>query len=339
MFATCVYCVHTTVEALLLPGCSDAEHYDSEQLIIDQHRISEAPFLFPPRHLHYHPQKKLHRRSVPRPPPRLRLASASSPDEYRSLLSQALRSAVYHGSASMVEYLLSQEKAPGLDTLTPLTVAVSPSIELLSVLVSHGWDLNRRQPDHGGPGQRLLDFICGDEALVRWCLEHGASAVEDLEPDPFKRPPLLESAAAFGTVSTFQLLHERGARLGRRTLHRAVRNAAHCSKNDLKERMEMVRYLVDGLGLDVNQMDTEEGVKLPDCWGPPICYAAMWEEGKGGAEVVRFLLERGADPTIRDCWGINDAFRLAEFNKNQGMLEVLREWREQKQKQKQNQGG
>ncbi|KAL1988952.1 hypothetical protein VTN96DRAFT_6941 [Rasamsonia emersonii] len=258
------------------------------------------------------------------------LRLASSPDAYRDLVRRALFTAVYHGSAPVTEYLITQENAP-LHTLSPLTVATSPSTELFSVLVSHGWDINQRRADHGaGRGQRLLDLICSDEALVRWCLEHGASVEDDPDADWYTAPPLLETAAAVGTLSTFKLLRERGAQLGRRTLHKAVSGAAHS-----KDSMEIVKYLVDELGMDVNQMDTDG--KLPDHWGPPLCYAAKWRDG--GEEVVRFLLERGADPTIKDCCGNHDAFSLAEFTKNEGVMKVLREWREQREQKEQKQGG
>lgn len=55
--------------------------------------------------------------------------------------------------------------------------------------------------------------------------------------------------------------------------------------------MDMVEYLVDELGMNVNAMDTKD--KLPDHQGAPICYAAKWNTGYEA--VVRFLLERGAD--------------------------------------------
>jgi hypothetical protein len=51
--------------------------------------------------------------------------------------------------------------------------------------------------------------------------------------------------------------------------------------------MAMVKYLVDGLGLDVNALNTKD--KMPNHWETPLCYAAHVE---GDAEeVVRFLLD------------------------------------------------
>ena len=62
----------------------------------------------------------------------------------------------------------TRERAP-VDTLTLLNLATSPSVELIDVVVSAGWDF----PDRGaGKGQRLLDPVAWDEGLVKWCLEH-----------------------------------------------------------------------------------------------------------------------------------------------------------------------
>jgi hypothetical protein len=257
------------------------------------------------------------------------LRLASSTDAYQSLLRRALFNAVWHGSARVTEYLLTHENA-SLGSFSPVVVSRVPSVELLSVLISHGWDINQREADSGaGPGKRLLDFICYDDALVRWCLEHGALVEDDWDrkpdpdPDPFKRPPLLDCAAGLSSLETFKLLQERGARLGPRTLHQAVCSAATCKE---PERMKVVEYLLDQMGIDINKMDTDG--KLPNHWGPPISYAA---KERTGAEMVRYLLERGADPYIKDCWGDHNAFSLAEFYKNEEVMQVLREWKEHRE--------
>ncbi|PSS20716.1 hypothetical protein M430DRAFT_34902 [Amorphotheca resinae ATCC 22711] len=247
-------------------------------------------------------------------------ASSSGLQKYQQLLYLSLTRAVYRGQADVVRYLIEQKGAP-LDSLFPLKVASSPSIELFQVLVDNGWDINR---SGAGRGKRLLQLVCHDESLVRWCLDHGAS-VDGLHVDPYISPPLLETVASNGTVPIFTLLHSRGAQLGPRTLHCAVASASSSSLECLPTRMAMVEYLVDNLGLDVNALDTDG--QLPNHWGTPLCYAAKYQ--RGSKEVVRFLLSRGADPSIKDCWGIHDAFSFAEFTKNFTVLEALREWRVQ----------
>lgn len=229
----------------------------------------------------------------------------------RSLLSSALFSAV-----------INIEHAP-VDKLTPLTLAVEPSVELFNTVVSAGWNLNQRSPDRwAGKGPRLIDLVAGNECLVKLCLEHGSQISDGAEDeDPLKYPPLTESVAALGTVPIFKLLRANDARIGRRTLHRATGSAATCDAADKAERMAMVKFLVEEEGLDVNRLDT--GGQLPDHWGTPVAYAA---KGKGGEDVLRYLLSKGANPCVMDCWGNDNAISLAEFYGNKDVARVLREW-------------
>lgn len=89
----------------------------------------------------------------------------------------------------------------------------------------------------------------------------------------------------------------------------------------------MVRFLVEEEGLDVNRIDTEG--QLPKNWGTPVTYAA---KGKGGEDVVRYLLAKGADPRVMDCWGNHNALSLAEFYGNKDVVRVLMEWRKGEEK-------
>jgi len=125
--------------------------------------------------------------------------------------------------------------------------------------------------------------------------------------------------AASGTVSSFKLLRGHNARIGPRTLHRAAESAVTCDAAEKLERMAMLRFLVEEERLGVNQMDTDG--QLPNHWGTPVAYAA---KGKGGADVVAWLLERGADPTVKDCWGSHDALSLAESYGNEEVARVSR---------------
>lgn len=233
-----------------------------------------------------------------------------------SLLSFALSSAVRKGSVTLTTHLLNNEHA-SVDTLPVSSVATEPSIELLDILVSAGWNLNQRS----NLGLRLLDMVTSDEELVRWCLDHGAKVSDGKDDeDDFKYPPITEETAALGTVSCFKLLRANNARLGRRTLHRAASSAAHCAAVDKSERMAMLEYLIKEERLNVNQLDTND--KLAGHLGTPIAYAA---KEKDGADVVAWLLNNGADPKIRDYFGNHDALSLAEFYGNEEVARVLRQ--------------
>lgn len=240
----------------------------------------------------------------------IQTAFSNGHHEDHELLWWCLCRAVYHGQSDVVRYLLEHESVQ-VDSLYPLRVAASPSTQLFQVLVHHGWNINQSDPDHGFSGaQYLLQLVCADESLVRWCLDHGASVEDPGHTDSYHCPPLLEIAADVRTVAIFTPLQSQGAQLSPCNLHRAVGSAAAYSSDTerLSVRLAMVKYLVDELGLDNNALDTE--TQDFNHWETLLCYAARIAHG--GEEVVRFLLGRGADPYVKDCWGVHDAFSLAE---------------------------
>lgn len=245
--------------------------------------------------------------------------------DHPDLLPWTLSKTLSQNNLTILEHLISHHHAP-ISTLSPRQIAAHPSVPLFNLLLTNNWDINQHDPSPTGtPGPTLLHHICANESLVRYLLAHNASTT-DPHTDPYSNPPLVETVAATGTVSSLKLFINHGAQLSRRTLHRAVGAVAGNKRDDLRARMAMVEYLVDELELDVNALDAEE--KLPEHWGTPLCYAA--HNARGGEEVVRFLLERGADPRIRDCWGNWDAIELAAKMGNEGVERLLREWEVQR---------
>ena len=104
-----------------------------------------------------------------------------------------------------------------------------------------------------------------------------------------------------------------------RTLHQAVDTAGVSGGH----RFEMVKYLVEELGLDVNALDGGEG--RPNFWGTPLCYAAHWQSG--GKDVVQYLLDHGADPLIKNTRGDGDSFSIARSSKNKEVMDMLEAWK------------
>ena len=246
-----------------------------------------------------------------------------APDKKDEILSFSVYTAVATGKPSVVEYLLDQEGAP-MDTLCPSVVSTNSSIELLQILIDRGWDIN--QPDLQRRGEHLLQLVTYDINLVRWCLDHGAW-VEDGHGDNIPCPPLLQSAAALGTVETWKLLRARGAQPGALMLHDAVWAAASARREGIDRlpvRMEMVKFLVEELKIDVNALDNDQ--PRPFFFGPPLAYAVKVR--KCSMEVVQYLLEKGADPTIKDAHGF-DALRNAKYAQNDHVMEMLRKAAEQ----------
>ena len=109
----------------------------------------------------------------------------------RTMLAHALSTAVWRGSVPLTTYLLVDEHAP-VEAATTGGFLQKPTIELLNVLVSAGWEINQRH----GTSPRLLDLLVYDESMLRFCLEHGAEISDGKEnEDEYRYPPLTEHAA------------------------------------------------------------------------------------------------------------------------------------------------
>jgi hypothetical protein len=86
-------------------------------------------------------------------------------------------------------------------------------------------------------------------------------------------------------------------------LHLAVESAAIAAGPDDEEgkvskgteRMEMVKHLIDIVGVDVNVLDHPVGTHHPRRLGPPICYVASLEGLMYTRWITWLLLERGAN--------------------------------------------
>ncbi|KAJ3549350.1 hypothetical protein NM208_g545 [Fusarium decemcellulare] len=264
---------------------------------------------------------------------------------YEKFQASALSACVQDGKFDLVRHLLEQEKVP-VASLSPRTVWSKFSIPLLELLISHGWDINQQTPR--GPNdrcRRLVDLACHDQDIITWLVDHGARVdggeyEYEVYPQP---PPLLETCALQGSLSTFRYLQERGARLSRRTLHLAAGAAAALgvdpsakdygasdgtdsliSDEDKRKKAkgEILRFLVDDLKLDVNATDTD----IPhhaNHWGTPLCYAATKINGEA---VVRWLLEKGADPRVENSEG-GDAEYVAKDNGCDKIVSVIQEWK------------
>ncbi|KAF5612461.1 uncharacterized protein FSUBG_1538 [Fusarium subglutinans] len=262
----------------------------------------------------------------------------------QEFLPSILGRCVRHGSIDLVRYLLECEKAP-VESLSPLAVAANTSIPLLELLVDHGWDLNKAEAHRFlKRGDKLIDLVCDDHQLVCWLVEHGAR-VTDGEVDLyeiFPQPaPLLETCAIRGSIATFRFLQSKGALLGHRTLHRAAGEAASFGANPFtyrevhdemtekesrtrKDRTEMLVFLVEELKLDINAMDSAVPYRAYH-WGTPLCYAAAKEKG---THVIRWLLEKGAQPTVEAAQNVADAEMLAKLTGCTENERILREWKQ-----------
>jgi hypothetical protein len=254
--------------------------------------------------------------SIPHLQSALEMVQTEAPEDAPNFITQALHKAIQEYSLPVIEHLLEQEDVD-VSALSNMEISVHLQIPLLKLLIAHGRNINQQdsRDSDSEKGRRLIDWACHDEEVVQWLLENGAHVdggeeeFEGLEPRP---APLLETCVAVGSLASFTLLQSHGAKLGRRTLHRAAEAGAMIGADpanvivgiesedtdEMRKKRnieEILRHLVDELGLGVNAMDTD----TPRGWlhyGTPINYAARHAKG---VKTVEWLLSKGADPRIQ----------------------------------------
>jgi hypothetical protein len=223
------------------------------------------------------------------------------------LISPSLSKAIHNNATNVLKYLVKH----GVQAwaLWPLSVTGATK-ETIEILLAHGWDINTRMVSvSGGNSEPFMWHIVDNGELAVWCLEQGAYVVptnqkplckDEITSCQLSCPQVLERAAARGSIATFKLLSSKEAPLGWRTLHFAAEGAAislAMRAEDAEARMEMVRYLIDVVGLDVNALDRPAGRRWGGCLGTPICYVAGIAAVKHSVrDIIWLLLDKGADP-------------------------------------------
>lgn len=108
-------------------------------------------------------------------------------------------------------------------------------------------------------------------------------------------------AYAAGAPETFglEILLAYGAEMDNEALFRAIAARNHPEKDHTVH----MKILLDH-GADVNHLSVR--------WGTPLQYAVL----AGRKDMVRYLLERGADPTISTAWGTPAEYALKKGRKD-----------------------
>lgn len=177
--------------------------------------------------------------------------------------------------------------------------------ERVRLLVDHGVDVNTASVRGGGRTPYEIALRSGHEAIAAYLLEHGATKI-DLDPlETFalaciagrrdevrarlaQDPALLEKLGPHGRVSL---------------IHRAADARNH----------DGVRLVVE-LGIDINSMEPGTGYDRA-----PLHNAAGW----GGLELLKLLLELGADPYLRDLAYGGTAIAWARHNQQRDVIDYL----------------
>ncbi|KFY39664.1 hypothetical protein V494_03903 [Pseudogymnoascus sp. VKM F-4513 (FW-928)] len=164
------------------------------------------------------------------------ISAASKPDSIypvQYVVQRGLSRSSSMGAVRVLTYLLNHLHGASIAALTASRVTFNedrdkPSLEVLEILVAHGWDINPRSLSDWP----LLWHVVRYPDLVKWCLDHGARV--DVPDDPPKitgtlvqrsgvqHGTILSMAASHGSIETFELLRANGAPLDPSPLHDAT---------------------------------------------------------------------------------------------------------------------
>jgi len=225
--------------------------------------------------------------------------------------SGALRNA-YSGSVNMpiLSYLLSKGVPASVSDFT--FAARNQYYELMELFLEHGYDINSSMDMNCPPA---LSTAIRDKPLAEWLLSHGADP--NAETGPWDMTPL-SFAVHNGTFEVVRLFFEHGGSVehGQLLHHAVLRDTPDCAA--------MVSYLLDQ-GAPINEtMYQNRPDNLVRFWygRPGTALQRAAELGKW--EVVNLLLERGADPSIRDNHGRLPVETAEEFGQDE-VVERLRQ--------------
>ncbi|RAQ62948.1 hypothetical protein AFCA_011041 [Aspergillus flavus] len=176
------------------------------------------------------------------------------------------------------------------------------SYVILKAFIHKGWDINACL-DYWTPP--ALAFALDDETSVNWFLENGANP--DAQCD--SGCTSLSMAVKVAPIETIKLLLSRGGTIKHGWLlhYVAMRELADC--------LEVLDYLL-GRGLLVNNVMYKA---LGTGTGSALHFAA----GRGQLDIVRRLVEKGADTLVRDPTG-QLAIHWAQNRDYESVVDFLR---------------
>lgn len=221
----------------------------------------------------------------------------------------ALADAVVNNWTQTVTLLLDQGM-PMNQTLF-IYATQSKAYKILHAFLDHGWDINT-------PGNLItppaLAFAFDDEILIKWFLNHGADP--DARCDHRDCTPL-SWAVQNASFSTIRLLFNRGgtASKGQLLHYAAMRESA--------DRLEVLNFVLEK-GLPINNIMYQDCLEdyyrnMYSGIGTPLHHAA----GKGFLNTVKFLVDKGACPLIKDPTG-KLALHWAEHRGHMAVVKFLR---------------
>ncbi|KAF1988306.1 ankyrin [Aulographum hederae CBS 113979] len=215
-----------------------------------------------------------------------------------NFLTSGLTQVVEGGHADAARYLLKSGAA--IDAQVPLRAAGSGDVGVFRIFVEEfGWDVNSGCMGGG----TVLPLTLHSPTLFSYLLSRNANP--NLGPplytpssprhtQPVPRGTTLTACASTSTSQTFSLLLSHNADLSLSApLHAAIQASASLPPGN---RIPMIEYLIDEVGVDVNGLDDVDGNYGV---GTPLHMCARW----GRVEEAKVLIARGADVGRPSKWG------------------------------------
>ncbi|RDW65724.1 ankyrin repeat domain-containing protein [Aspergillus mulundensis] len=222
-------------------------------------------------------------------------------------LADVMREAVCRNNVEIVSMLLSHGQSPEASYATD--AVRHRAKDVLAVFLQNGWDINGC-PAQGRPP--VLGLAVHDEDMATWLLDRGADpnqqSLIDLTPTSV--------AVKEAPLSTIKLFFDRGADVNKgQLLHHAV-------ERDSGEAGVVAFLLEKGAAINAKMYENHPvsfGLYCMMGIGTPLHFAA--QAGKYG--LVQYLLEKGADPTIKDALD-KTAMDWARFSGHADVMGLLK---------------
>ncbi|KAL8927094.1 MAG: hypothetical protein Q9172_001516 [Xanthocarpia lactea] len=236
-------------------------------------------------------------------------STATSSSRRGVKLQPALLAAVENNQPVTVGLLLDEGLHIGYEIVR---AAISiHSVAILEVFLDHGWNINQKLGPTMAPA---LSQALEDADLVRWFLSHGANpnAAVPSWPSP------LETAASKASLEVIEMLVQNGGRV------HPSNALPWAGKTRLPDRRAVLAYLLDH-GAPIDKIEFDHNQPIFRKFGMrPFGTALHHAAKRDNNQLVRFLLERGANRSLKDSLG-KTAIQYAVENNLQDTISVFDE--------------